>query len=120
MNLNEFYRALDEQYENVLSRLPSEKLILKYITRFPSDQTLEQFFAAVNAADWPAAFRAVHTLKGLYLNLGFLKPLKNTSAVTEMLRNDSAPSNETEFRTRTAQLKAEYDHLISLISVLQS
>lgn len=120
MTLTEFYRSLGGNYNDVLSRLPSEKLILKYIFRFPSDKTLTSYLSAVSAENWPEAFRSVHTLKGLYLNLGFAKPLKNTIAVTEMLRNGDAPTDETEFHMRTEQLKAEYDHLISLISVLQS
>lgn len=119
MTLTEFYRSLGGNYNDVLSRLPSEKLILKYIFRFPSDKTLTSYLSAVSAENWPEAFRSVHTLKGLYLNLGFESLLENTAVLTEILRGGTAPADRAEFETRTARLQTEYSSLTALIDRLQ-
>ena len=48
----------------------------------------------MNAGDTPTAFRAVHTLKGVALNLGLGSLAHASSQMTEALRGqDSLPEN---------------------------
>ena len=90
MTLSEFYHAIGGNLEEVLSRIPSEKLIVKYILKYPSVPDFKTLSDAFQAKDRESAFRASHTLKGLALNLGFKDLSQALCALTEILRNEQA------------------------------
>ena len=69
MKLNEFYVAVDGNYEDAMERLQNEMFVVKFLRMLPRDGSmmlLEESMADGRAND---AFRAVHTLKGIALNL---------------------------------------------------
>lgn len=87
MTLSEFYTKLGSSYEAVLSRIPSEKLIRKFLKMYEADPSYRQLTEAVGASDWQTAFRAAHTLKGVAQNLGLDRLQARASELTEALRN---------------------------------
>ena len=70
MTLNEFYTTVGGNYEDVIARLHSEAFTEKFLRMIPQDNSLPLLKEAAAAGDVPTAFRAVHTLKGIALNLG--------------------------------------------------
>ena len=88
MTLSEFYAAIGGDVSAVLMRIPSKQMLARFVRMYASDPTFRQLQAAVNAQNWPAAFLAAHTLKGVAQNLGFPHLQTAASALTEHLRGD--------------------------------
>lgn len=86
MNLIECYNALGGNYEDVLRRLTSERLVKKFAVKFLDDKSYELLETSLNENNTDEAFRAAHTIKGVCANLGFNKLLHSSEAVTEALR----------------------------------
>lgn len=70
MTIREFYTLVGGSYDDMSERFPSDALILRFLTMLPQDGSMELLARSVDAADAKTAFRAVHTLKGVALNLG--------------------------------------------------
>ena len=86
MKLNEFYAAVDGNYEDAMERLQNEMFVGKFLRMLPRDGSmmlLEKAMADGRASD---AFRAAHTLKGIALNLSLTKLAAACSQLTEALR----------------------------------
>ncbi len=99
MTVRECYEAFGGDYEETLDRLMMEELIVKYLDRFlkdPAYGTLVEAFLAGGERD-EEAFRAVHTLKGLCLNLGMTRLTDSAAALTEALRFGRRPEAEALF-----------------------
>lgn len=91
MTLQECYSALGGNYEDVVARLRSEKLVQKFILRFLDDQSYELFCTSIEEKNYEEAFRAAHTIKGICQNLGFTRLLKSSSDMSDALRNGWTP-----------------------------
>lgn len=86
MTLEEFYARIGGNYQETLRRLPSEKMIRKFVGKYVADPSYQELDAALAKKDWEAAFRAAHTLKGVAQNLGLDQLQRVSSALTEALR----------------------------------
>ena len=91
MSLQECYSALGGSYEEVLSRLSSERLVKKFALKFLTDPSYDLLVRSMGSEDWPEAFRAAHTIKGVCANLGFDVLLASSEALTEALRDGRPP-----------------------------
>ena len=69
MNINECYQAMGADYEEVFGRLRSERLITKFVLKFPGDPSFSQLQSTLEEKNVEEAFRAAHTLKGVAQNL---------------------------------------------------
>ena len=94
MNLEEVYSQIHGDYAEVKARLMSDRLVEKFVLKFPSDPSMQQLRDAVVAGDNAAAFRAVHTLKGVAANLAFSELREKASDLTEQLRSGENPADE--------------------------
>ena len=47
MNINECYQAMGADYEEVFGRLRNEKLIAKFVLKFPDDPSFSQLKTAL-------------------------------------------------------------------------
>ncbi len=86
MTLREFYVKTNADYDAVIRRLVSEKLIMKYLKKFLNDSHFQQLRQSIQEQDYETAYRSAHTLKGLCLSLGFETMSKPVIALTEELR----------------------------------
>ena len=86
MKLSDFYAELGGSLSAVLARIPSEQMILKFVRMYKADPSFDQLLTASESADWPTAFRAAHTLKGVAQNLGLERLQRAASALAEHLR----------------------------------
>ena len=115
MTLQELYKKTGGELDEVLRRLMSERLILKYVKKFPEDPHFSQLSQAVAQQDHETAYRAVHTLKGLCLSLGFLKLSKPVIALTTELREGNTGHLQAYF----AEIAAAYEELLTWIAQLE-
>ena len=86
MTMEECYQQLGGNYAEVSARLPSLRLVEKFVGKFREDKSFEMLCAAMKAGDREEAFRAAHTLKGVCANLSFTRLLDSASRLTEALR----------------------------------
>ena len=86
MDLKELYDQIGGNYQETISRLPSEPMVKKFVLKYPADPTYAQLQAAIAQKDWETAFRAAHTLKGVAQNLGMDHLYEVSSALCEALR----------------------------------
>ena len=77
MTIQECYKAIGGNYEDVLRRLHNEALIQKFTLKFLEDQSYPQLKQALNDKNYEDAFRSAHTLKGVCQNLSFDRLLVN-------------------------------------------
>lgn len=76
MKLDEFFRCVGGGYGEAKARFQNDERIVRFLNMFPGDAT--------------TAFRAVHTLKGVALNLGLGSLAHASSQMTEALRARAA------------------------------
>lgn len=69
--LEVFYRRLGGDYQDVYYRLEDEKTILRFLKRFLEEESYRNFLERYEAHDEEEAYRYIHNLKGVCLNLGF-------------------------------------------------
>lgn len=86
MTVKEFYREIDGDYEDVMTRLPTDAFVMRFVKRFPSDGSYSELLDAVNKDDICASFEAAHKLKGIAANLAFSALYEASIALTEQLR----------------------------------
>ncbi|MBR4702336.1 MAG: Hpt domain-containing protein [Oscillospiraceae bacterium] len=87
MTLKEFYKAVGGSYKETLRRLMNDTLIKQYLRMFSEAGDLEKLLRALEAGQWEDAFRHVHNLKGVCLNLGLGRLAEASSELCEALRS---------------------------------
>ena len=111
MTLKECYAALDGDYQGVMSRLPSEKFVQKFVLKFVNDGSYELLLRSMEAGDYAEAFRAAHTIKGVCQNLDFTLLYRSSAALSEALRNGCSP----EAPALAEQVKEDYRQTVDAI-----
>ena len=104
MTLQECYAAIGGDYAGVTSRLPTERMVQKFVLKFLNDGSYDLLVRSMEAEDYAEAFRAAHTIKGVCQNLDFTKLYRSSSALSEALRNGLTP----EAPALVEQVKADY------------
>lgn len=111
MSLQECYSALGGSYEEVLSRLSSERLVKKFALKFLTDPSYDLLVRSMGSEDWPEAFRAAHTIKGVCQNLSFTRLYEVSNRLNEALRGGPTP----EAPGLVEEVKSEYEQTVSAI-----
>ena len=115
MTIRECYEAVNSNFDDVLGRLGSERLIQKFALKFLDDTSYEELLEGIRDADGEKAFRAAHTLKGVCLNLGFTALGEVSSTLTEALR----PTKDTTgCEAMLAAVTTEYEKLVQALKQL--
>ena len=91
MTLQECYKAMGSNYDEVLGRLRSERMIHKFALKFLEDTSYELLITSMENKDYAEAFRAAHTIKGVCQNLDFTRLYRSSSQLSEALRNGFTP-----------------------------
>ena len=94
MTIEECYKKMGADYAEIISRLGSEKLVDRFLLKFPIDPSMNQLRDAVAAGNIENSFSAAHTLKGVTANLSFTALMKAASALTEQLRPKNQVADE--------------------------
>lgn len=104
MTLKECYVSLNGDYDEVMGRLRSERLVQKFVLKFLDDGSYELLCASIEEKNYPEAFRAAHTIKGVCQNLAFSRLLESSSQLSEALRHGYTP----EADDLAEQVKEDY------------
>jgi len=115
MTLQECYAAFGGDYDGVIARLRSERLVKKFVLKFLDDKSYDTLCAAMACKDFEEAFRAAHTIKGVCQNLGFDQLLASSSQLSDALRHGWTP----EADVLIGQLEKDYTATISAIQNYQ-
>ena len=78
--------SIGGDYGEAKARFQNDERIVRFLNMFPGDDSMQNLKNAMNAGDTTTAFRAVHTLKGVALNLGLGSLAHASSQMTEALR----------------------------------
>lgn len=112
MTLRECYAALGGDYEGVMTRLMTEKLVHKFVLKFLDDGSFQNLKNDMAAERYDDAFREAHTMKGVCLNLGFTRLFESSSEITEALRGGNTakaaelmPQVEADYMQTVAEIK---------------
>lgn len=116
MTLQECYTALGGNYDEVLGRLRSERLIQKFVLKFLDDASYTALLHSMEEKNYEEAFRAAHTIKGVCQNLGFTKLLASSSELSEALRSGYTPGAD----ALAEQVGQDYQTTVSAIRAFQA
>ncbi len=116
MTVKECYDQMGADYKSVYERLGNnEQLVEHFFQRFAQDSSFAALKEAREKQDLEAAFRAVHTLKGICINLGLTNLYQVSSDLTEILRNGK-PDPEVEEQLYQ-KVEQEYHRVIERIEM---
>jgi len=116
MTLQECYIALDGDFADVKGRLPTDRMVQKFVLKFLNDPSYQLLCDSLEADNYADAFRAAHTIKGVCQNLSFTRLQKSSEELTEALRNGPAPEVPALFE----QVKADYQQTADAIRAFQA
>ena len=118
MELKECYAALGGDYEGVLARLRSERLVRKFAIKFLADGSYALLCDSLENGRLEEAFRASHTIKGVCQNLGFDRLYRSSETLTELLRDAAAVPPEAA--ALLAQVTSDYETTVAAIRQLEA
>ncbi len=70
MTIQELYGRIDGNYESAKRVMQLDKLIAKFILKYPGDESCAALCAAWDARDAAGVFEGAHAMKGVCANLG--------------------------------------------------
>lgn len=115
MTAKECYEAMGENYEDVIGRLLTDARVEKYLIKFKDGNDMQKIVDSLEEEDYESAFRNVHNIKGLSMNLGFAKLRDSSAVLCEELR-DGKPDGDISPLLET--VKKDYDAVIAAINQL--
>ena len=115
MTLEECYKEMGADLQEVLRRLKTEERIGKFLKLILTDTNYESLCKALEEKDYEQAFTHVHNLKGLAMNLGLTPLLIPTQELCEELR-DGEP--ERELKPLLDEVAAAYQKVLGIVERL--
>lgn len=90
MTVEELYENMGASYESAKRVLQLDKLITKFILKYPTDDSFERIRSSWAERDAQGTFDGAHSMKGVCANLG----LDDLSARASVLAEEFRPGNE--------------------------
>lgn len=115
MTLEECYKEMGADLQEVLRRLKTEERIGKFLKPILTDTNYELLCKALEEKNYEQAFTHIHNLKGLAMNLGLTPLLVPAQELCEELR-DGEP--ERDLKPLLAEVAAAYQKVIGIVERL--
>lgn len=116
MTLQELYERVGGSYDDARRILQMDKLVARFIVKFPDDRSAEALFSAAETHDNAGMFEGAHALKGVCANLGLTALCASASALAEEFRPGSKRTmDDAEVSRRVEALRADYARTIDAI-----
>ncbi len=113
MTLQELYQNIDGNYEHAVQIMRMEKLIDRYIQKFPKSGVNEALQEAGRTLDPEKMFETAHAMKGVCANMGLDKLSAAASELCEEFRPGNARSlSDDGIRARLAEVDALYQRTV--------
>lgn len=116
MTLKECYMKFGGDFDEVVGRLRREQLVEKLLIKFEDDKSFDLFEASMSSHDYGEALRAIHTLKGICLNLSFTSLYDSSSLITAALKENDYGRAE----NMLSELSDDYQKVICAIEEYKS
>lgn len=117
MTLEELYGSCQGDYEAAKKILRMDKMIDRFILKFPKDGSMDRLLAAVESKNAQEIFEASHSLKGVCANIGLISLSKAAGKVSDAYRpGQDCAMTDAELEESTAQIRELYDLAISTIA----
>lgn len=117
MTVMQFYSSVGGDYYDAVGRLRNDRMILKFLKMLANDKSLVKLHEAIDKGDCMEAFCAIHTLKGMALNLSLTELSHFCCSLTELFRGANTIAEESY--ELVAKLDGIYEHTISLLDELE-
>ena len=114
MTIQECYKKMGADYQEVLGRLYNEAMICRFVRMFLQDDSFQILEDALRRGDVKEAFRGAHTLKGVCQNLGFSNLYAPTYILTETLRAGQLEGTQEQFAKVAEQYQCTMDAIRAL------
>ena len=111
MTLEECYAAMGGDYADAIGRLRSERMIQKFVLKFPADESYNLLCRPWEAKDYQEAFRAAHTIKGICQNLSITRLGDSAARLTDALRGGWTPGAD----ALIGEVKRDYQDTVCAI-----
>ncbi|MCH5267964.1 MAG: Hpt domain-containing protein [Lachnospiraceae bacterium] len=115
MTVKECYEAMGGDYEDVKGRLLTDARVEKYLIKFKDANDIQKVVDSLEEQDYESAFRHVHNIKGLSLNLGLSKLRNSSDVLCEELRGGKP---EGDISSLLDDMKKDFDATIAAINQL--
>lgn len=112
MTLQACYETMGGNYQDVMRRFISEERIKRFLGMFLRDPSYALLCQTLEDGDCASAFRAVHTMKGVCMNLGLTALLETCVQLTENLR-EGVPNGDTDAYVQ--RVKETYQQTVTAI-----
>lgn len=109
MTIQECYKKMGADYQEVLGRLHNEAMIGKFVRMFLQDDSFQILEDGLRRGDVKEAFRGAHTLKGVCQNLGFSNLYAPAYTLTETLRAGQLEGTQEQFAKVEEQYQCTMD-----------
>ena len=110
MTIEQCYQALGGNYDQMVRRLSSPKLVGKFLAMFLEDDSFAQLCRILEQGDREEAFQAAITLKGVSGNLSFTRLCDAASALAEALHQ-----GQTDPTPQLEQVRQAYQDTVDAI-----
>ena len=109
MGIKDCYENIGADYESVLTRFGSDKLVYSFLKRYFEKNEYETLAHAVDEENWKDAFMYAHNMKGFGLNLSLTELSEASSVLCEALRSGEPKGDVGEMlsNVRNAYVRAE-------------
>ena len=113
MTLQELYASIDGNYDHAVQIMRMEKLINRYLSKFPNSGVYEALAAAGESMNPTQLFESAHAMKGVCANMGFDKMSAAAGEITEEFRPGNTRSlSDDEVKARIADIGVMYRHTV--------
>lgn len=116
MTLEECYAAMGGDYADAMGRLRSERMIQKFVLKFPKDESFDLLCRSWEEKNYTEAFRASHTIKGICQNLSITRLGISAARLTDALRGGWTPPAD----TLVEEVKRDYRDTVDAIAAFEA
>ena len=119
MKIKNVYDMIGGDYNEALYRLMNDGIIEKFLHKFVAGNYIVPITDAVKEKDNTKLFEACHALKGVALNMSFVKLSRSASNLTDYVRGENAKTADRHtIDSLYNKLLADYNDVINAISTL--
>lgn len=113
MTLQELYASIDGNYDHAVQIMRMEKLINRYLMKFPNSGVYDALAAAGESMDPTGLFESAHAMKGVCANMGFDKMSEAVGEITEEFRPGNARKlSDDEVKAKIAAIGVMYQRTV--------
>lgn len=113
MTLQELYASIDGNYDHAVQIMRMEKLINRYLMKFPNSGVYDALAAAGESMDPTGLFESAHAMKGVCANMGFDKMSEAVGEITEEFRPGNARKlSDDEVKAKIAAIGGMYQRTV--------